>query len=191
MAGLWKINSVRPCCWERIILVLPALKWQEASVLSFNCCQREGWYFCATPYSLVTSFEDDLEKKGEHMMAPTFCVRRDDEKWGRDGKITVCCCGVCLEGYEMHLVTETELQPWLLIQPKANPCTEIWAYKCTHKFIPPIPAHPWSQLRGFVKQFPLCQFGLDVSSVVGTWCVHTLGLSDKSAIWNFTICWSS
>lgn len=37
------------------------------------------------------------------MVAPTFCVRRDDG-------ITVCCCGVYFEEYEMHLVTETELQ---------------------------------------------------------------------------------
>lgn len=61
----------------------------------------------------------------------------------------------------MRLFTETELQLRLLIHPKAILCTLY-----SHKFIPPIPACPWSQLRIFVKKFSLplvcCQ----------VWCIH-------------------
>lgn len=41
------------------------------------------------------------------MVAPTFCVRRDDS-------VAFACCGVYFEGCEMHLVTETELQRYSL-----------------------------------------------------------------------------
>lgn len=161
MAGSSKINSVRASCWERTILVLPALKRWEASVFPFSCCQREGWYFCATPWWLVISFEDDLEKKGAHMVAPTFCVKRDDG-------IAVCCCRMCFEGYEMHLVTETELQRWLLTQPKAIPCTEIQAYKYKHKFC----CLSLVTTKGICKRVSSMPVWSWISVVVTIWCIH-------------------
>lgn len=68
--------------------------------------------------------------------------------------VWVCCCEVYLEGYEMCLFMETELQLWLLIHPKAIPCVEIPIYAHTnlfHLFLP-APGQNWGDLwRGFLS----------------------------------------
>lgn len=138
LAGLWKTDS---CC-ERIIMVLPALRRWKA----LGYPEREGWYFCATFCRLVISFEDGLEKKEAHTVAPACSGRRDDG-------VILLLWSVIWRVW-MHLFTETELELRLLIHPKAILCTEISLYIHTnlfHLFLP-APGHNWGDLyRSFLS----------------------------------------
>lgn len=87
LVGSWKINSELSVGNDNP----GAARTQEMGSLdiSFSLLQERRAVLYASPLTMPQS--------------GTFCVRKDDST-------TVWCCGVYLEGYKMHLATETELQ---------------------------------------------------------------------------------
>lgn len=172
LAGLWKTDS-----WcERIIMVLPAFRRWKA----LGYPKREGWYFCATLWWLVISFEDGLEKK-EHTMA-TACSGRSGR--GR-GVITRCnfvavkcilksmkCVYLQKQNYSYDF--------WYILKPF---CAQ------RYHFI-------YTQIYSTCSCLPLVtteEICTEVSSHFGllSGVMHTFGLLDKAAIPHFAICCSS